>query len=254
MPYSDTNGKLRVTIEKSTGTRRLKSYTTFLIDLDHTIFDSDTSETAAFEQTMRAAGIENSAHYSSAYREINLELWAAVERHELTPQQVRTMRFERLVATQQLAADPTRMAEDYVLALGANGELYDGAREVLEALGEQASVALVTNGLSEVQRARVHRLGIGDCFDVIAISAEIGASKPGTKIFDLCSPNLVSRPRPRPSWWATTCRPTYRAAPTTASRLVGITRMRGLPAPRRGLATKSRPYMSYSPWSGLHSW
>jgi YjjG family noncanonical pyrimidine nucleotidase len=162
----------------------LKSYTTFLIDLDHTIFDSDTSETAAFEQTMRAAGIENSAHYSSAYREINLELWAAVERHELTPQQVRTMRFERLVATQQLAADPTRMAEDYVLALGANGELYDGAREVLEALGEQASVALVTNGLSEVQRARVHRLGIGDCFDVIAISAEIGASKPGTKIFD----------------------------------------------------------------------
>jgi YjjG family noncanonical pyrimidine nucleotidase len=162
----------------------LKSYTTFLIDLDHTIFDSDTSETAAFEQTMRAAGIDDFARYTRAYREINLELWAAVERHELTPQQVRTLRFERLVATQQLTADPSRMAEDYVLALGANGELYDGTQETLEALSGQASLALVTNGLSEVQRARIQRLGIGDYFDAVAISAEIGAAKPGTKIFD----------------------------------------------------------------------
>lgn len=160
------------------------SYCTFLIDLDHTIFDSDTSETAAFQQTLLAAGIEDFAPYSGAFRDINLELWAAVERHELTPQQVRTLRFERLVATQQLTADPSRMAKDYVRALSANGELYDGAREVLEALSERASLALVTNGLSEVQRARIDRLGIGDYFDAVAISAEIGAAKPGTKIFD----------------------------------------------------------------------
>lgn len=165
-------------------------YTTILIDLDHTIFDSDTSETAAFQQTMLAAGIEDFARYSTAYREINIELWAAVERHELTPQQVRILRFEQLVATQQLAADPTRMAEDYVLALAANGELYDGAREVLEVLSEQASLALVTNGLSEVQRARIDRLGIGDYFDAVAISAEIGAAKPGTKIFDIVFADL----------------------------------------------------------------
>ena len=162
----------------------MTTYTTFLIDLDHTIFDSDSSETAAFEQTMLAAGIDDFARFTGAYRDINLELWAAVERHELTPQQVRTLRFERLVATEQLAADPLRMADDYVQALGANGELYDGARETLEALGAQASLALVTNGLSEVQRARIRRLGIGDYFDAIAISAEIGAAKPGTRIFD----------------------------------------------------------------------
>ncbi|MDA0705072.1 MAG: YjjG family noncanonical pyrimidine nucleotidase [Proteobacteria bacterium] len=165
-------------------------YTTILIDLDHTIFDSDTSETTAFQQTLLAAGIEDFARYAPAYREINLGLWAAVERHELTPQQVRILRFEQLVATQQLAADPIRMAEDYVLALGANGELYDGAREVLEALSRQALLALVTNGLSEVQRARIERLGIGDYFDAIAISAEIGAAKPGTKIFDIVFADL----------------------------------------------------------------
>ncbi|MDH5303815.1 MAG: YjjG family noncanonical pyrimidine nucleotidase [Gammaproteobacteria bacterium] len=159
-------------------------YTTILIDLDHTIFDSDTSETAAFRHTMLAAGIEDVARYSGAYRAINLELWAAVERHELTPQQVRILRFEQLVATQQLDADPLRMAEDYVLALGANGELYDGALEVLEELSARASLALVTNGLSEVQRTRIRRLGIDELFDAIAISAEIGAAKPGKQIFD----------------------------------------------------------------------
>jgi YjjG family noncanonical pyrimidine nucleotidase len=185
MPYSATIDTPRVTIAEANRAQELMSYSTFLIDLDHTIFDSDTSETAAFEQTMLAAGIADAACHAQAFREINLELWAAVERHELIPQQVKSLRFERLVATRQLAADPSRMAEDYVLALGANGQLYDGAREVLEALSERTSLALVSNGLSEVQRARIHRLGISDYFDAVAISAEIGAAKPGTKIFDV---------------------------------------------------------------------
>ena len=46
-------------------------------------------------------------------------------------------------------------------------------------------MALVTNGLSEVQRARVDRLGIGEYFDAIVISAEVGVAKPGTEIFDI---------------------------------------------------------------------
>ena len=43
----------------------------------------------------------------------------------------------------------------------------------------------MTNGLGEVQRARVERLGIGGFFDAIVISAEVGTAKPGTEIFDI---------------------------------------------------------------------
>ncbi len=43
---------------------------------------------------------------------------------------------------------------------------------------------MVTNGLGEVQRARIERLGLGDYFDTVAISAELGVAKPGVEIFE----------------------------------------------------------------------
>ena len=84
------------------------------------------------------------------------------------------------------------MAGDFVAGLGANGELYDGAREVLERLSASASLAMVTNGLSEVQRARIDRLAIAEYFDAIIISAEVDTAKPGTEIFELTFAALKS--------------------------------------------------------------
>ena len=161
------------------------SYTTFLLDLDHTLLDSDASEALAFTQTLTAAGIEGPEQHAQSYRNINLELWAAVERGEMLPQQVKTRRFEHLVEQQGFDADPLAMAEDFVAGLGANGELYDGATEILQALSADASLALITNGLSEVQRARIARLEIEQYFDAIVISAEVGTAKPGIEIFEL---------------------------------------------------------------------
>ena len=160
-------------------------YSTFLLDLDHTLFDSDTSEEQAFAHTMHAANVEDAERYRQTYREINLALWARVERHELTPQQVRGMRFEQLVREERIDADPEEMAQNFVAALGANGELYEGVREVLDRLNGRVSLALVTNGLSEVQRARIERLDIDRYFDAVVISAEVGTAKPGSEIFDI---------------------------------------------------------------------
>lgn len=167
-------------------------YSTFLLDLDHTLLDSDTSETLAFERTLRAAGIDDAGQYRDSYRRINLELWAEVERHVLTPQEVRDLRFKRLVDEQGLAVDAEQMSADFVHGLGANGELYDGALDVLQQLSTKAALALVTNGLSEVQRARIERLDIGRYFDAIVISAEVGTAKPGTDIFDIVFSELGS--------------------------------------------------------------
>ena len=160
-------------------------YSTVLLDLDHTIFDSDASEAAAFEATLRAIGIDDHERYISPYQAINLELWAAVERGELVPQQVKTKRFERFVDQNGIDADPQRMSEQFVAGLGEYGELYDNALEVLTHLDSVASLALVTNGLSEVQRRRIERLDIGGFFDAVVISAEAGVAKPSNSIFEL---------------------------------------------------------------------
>jgi YjjG family noncanonical pyrimidine nucleotidase len=159
-------------------------YTTLLLDLDHTLFDSDTCELAAFEKTLGAVGVDEPLRHHQTYVEINRSMWSSVEQGEITPADVRVTRFERLITEIGLDANPESMADTFVLELVANGDLYTGAREVLEELARQATLAMVTNGLSEVQRARIERLDIEQYFDAIVISAEIGASKPGSEIFD----------------------------------------------------------------------
>ena len=159
-------------------------YTTFLLDLDHTLFDSDTSETAAFAAPLAAVGVTEPERYKPMYQRINLGLWAAVEHGEISANIVRTRRFELLVEEAGFDADPLPMSDAFVAGLADNGELYAGAHELLEELDTKASLALITNGLSEAQRGRIERLGIGRYFDAVVISAEIGSAKPGTAIFD----------------------------------------------------------------------
>ena len=170
-------------------------YTTLLFDLDHTLLDSDASEAAAFELTLRAAGVDRPERYFAPFDAINRVLWAGVEKGEFSPNDVRRMRFEQLVAATGLDADPIAMADLYVAGLGANGDLYPGATEVLDDLTSAASLALVTNGIGEVQRARIARTGIERYFDAIVISGEVGASKPGTAIFDMTFDLLGSPPK-----------------------------------------------------------
>ncbi len=160
-------------------------YTTLLFDLDHTLIDGHASEAAAFDYTLTRAGAQEPADYLAPYREINSALWAAVERGEITPNDLRSERFAQLIAATDLEADPDTMGNDYVHGMGANGDLYPGTIETLDALAEIATLALVTNGIGEVQRARIARLGLDKFFDAIVISGEVGVAKPGPEIFDL---------------------------------------------------------------------
>ncbi len=163
------------------------AYSTVLFDLDHTLLDSDASEAAAFELTLRAAGCADPGEHVATYRRINGALWAGVERGEVSPNEVKTLRFEQLIAEVGLDADPNVMGSNFVDGLANNGELYDGARELLDVLAarEDITLALVTNGIGIVQRTRLERLDLARYFEAVAISGELGVSKPGAEIFDL---------------------------------------------------------------------
>jgi YjjG family noncanonical pyrimidine nucleotidase len=170
-------------------------YSALLFDLDHTLLDSDASEIAAYAHTMALIGLADPDDHFERYLRINHEMWAAVERGELQPSDVRHGRFERFTAELGIDADPMAMADAFVWGLGAYGELYDGARAVLEELAARASLALVTNGLSEVQRARLERLDLGRFFDAVVISSEVGVTKPRPEIFDVTFGRLGTPPK-----------------------------------------------------------
>lgn len=167
-------------------------YTVLLLDLDHTLLDADASERLAFEHALASAGVAAPDRYLPAFGRINRALWARVERGEISAVHVRTTRFTQLIAATGIDASAEALADAFAGGLGVYGELYPGVRDVLDALDAEptVSLALVTNGLSEVQRVRIDRLGLGRYFDVIAISSELGTAKPAPAIFEIALAGL----------------------------------------------------------------
>ncbi len=165
-------------------------YSTLLFDLDHTLLDSDASEIAAYAHTMAMIGLADPDDHFERYLRINHGMWAAVERGEIQPSEVRHRRFEQFVDEVGIDADPMAMADAFVWGLGAYGELYDGAQAILDRLAGRVRMAMVTNGLSDVQRARIDRLDLDMYFDAIVISSEVGATKPRPEIFDIAFEQL----------------------------------------------------------------
>jgi YjjG family noncanonical pyrimidine nucleotidase len=171
------------------------TFTTLLFDFDHTLFDSNQSEALAFADTLQFCEIPEDPTHFATYKKINQALWDQVELGSISPNDLRTKRFADFIAHIGSDVDPHHMADRFGFGMGANGELYPGARQVLEQLAESATLALVTNALSEIQRARIDRVGIADLFDAVIISGEVGASKPGTAIFDITFDALKNPPK-----------------------------------------------------------
>jgi len=169
----------------------MMTYATVLFDLDHTLFDFDASEALAFAGALAAAGVDDPLPYLATYRRLNSALWAAAERGEIRSSTIRNLRFEQLAI--ELGLEPSiasDMADAFIAGLSEHGDLYPGARDVLETLNGRVAMAVVSNGLGEVVHARLDRLDVRDMFDVVVVSSEVGVAKPDPGIFDVAFERL----------------------------------------------------------------
>jgi YjjG family noncanonical pyrimidine nucleotidase len=167
-------------------------YSTVLFDLDHTLFDFDASEALAFAGALAAAGIDDAVPHLATYRRLNAALWAAAERGEIRSSTIRNLRFEQLAL--ELGLDATiapAMADAFISGLSAHGDLYPGAREVLETLHGRVTMGVISNGLGEVVHARLGRLELRSFFDVVVVSSEVGVAKPDPGMFDVAFERLA---------------------------------------------------------------
>lgn len=156
----------------------------YFFDFDHTLFDSDASESLAFHHALTSNGVTVDSDLFSAYKQINSTLWGEVEAGVRAPTDVRTLRFIRLIEHASLDLDALSLADAFTSGMQESGELYPDAVDVLTALRANGPVVMITNAISEIQRRRIERLGIEPLFDAIVISSEVGVSKPAGGIFD----------------------------------------------------------------------
>ncbi|HOU11834.1 MAG TPA: YjjG family noncanonical pyrimidine nucleotidase [Anaerolineae bacterium] len=172
------------------------TYTWFLFDADDTLFDYDKAEVVALSSTFAQFGCGYDPAYLDAYHTINAQLWRDFERGAIKQELIKTLRFARLFDAIGLtpAPDLATFSARYLENLGSCTFLIDGAETVIAVLRGVARLGVITNGLQVVQRGRIARVSIGDAFEVVVISEEVGCSKPHATIFDVAFAQM-SHPR-----------------------------------------------------------
>lgn len=162
------------------------SYEWVLLDADGTIFDYDEAERYALEETLQDFDLAFDEETIAEYRRINGALWLDFEAGKVEADRLKVLRFERLLAAMSAGvADPARFSAVYLNHLGECAALIDGAAQVVDALHARARLALITNGLKEVQRSRLAKSQLEPYFEAVIISDEIGIAKPDPGIFDV---------------------------------------------------------------------
>lgn len=162
-------------------------YDWLMFDADGTLFDYDAAEQQALARTFEQARIPYGPAVLADYQLINVQLWRDFEDGKTTAERVKVDRFAQLLSTLSLtdSPDPVDFSARYLLNLGDCTHLIPDAERVLQQAGSQAHLALITNGLSTVQRSRLAKSGLSNCFEAIVISEEVGVAKPDPRYFEI---------------------------------------------------------------------
>lgn len=170
-------------------------YDWVFFDADGTLFDYPAAEAAALRGAFAGCGLRFDSGVGPLYSEINAAIWREYELGEITQGRLRTERFERLFERLGMSADPAEFSRRYLVILGGQTALLDGAEAIVRGLHGKLGLLLLTNGLADVQRPRFAASAIGEFFSEIVISEEVGVAKPDPAIFDLAFDRIGRPPR-----------------------------------------------------------
>ena len=161
---------------------------TVFLDLDDTVFDFLACERVAISKTLLAFSVESTEEIIKKYSEFNKMQWEALERGEITRDEVVTRRFKLLFDYLGRAVDPWAVQAHYQEYLSCEHIFMDGGEELLTELSASKKYKLyaATNGLARVQWRRIRESGIDKFFDGFFISEEMGANKPSPVFFEAC--------------------------------------------------------------------
>lgn len=159
-------------------------YDWLLFDLDNTLMDFDEASIIAFQQTLLASNIPSQPHYYKLYKKVNHKVWQSYERKEITAIELRSRRFKLFLKEIGKTGDAKQMNATYLSQIVKHSKVLEGTRELLESLVKNYNLAIITNGLKEVQRPRLALTKIDHYFDAIIVSDEIGYAKPQKEYFD----------------------------------------------------------------------
>lgn len=159
-------------------------YNCLLLDVDGTLLDFDAAEHKAFMETMEHFELPATSETLEAYLAINTQLWTALEKGQIKRDKLVVQRFAQLLQTLGVQKDPAKLNTWYLNQLGAHADLMPGALEAVTELAEVATLAVVSNGVEQVQLSRLRDSGLNAFLDGVFVSERVGAEKPSRRIFE----------------------------------------------------------------------
>ena len=159
-------------------------YRWLLFDADDTLFDYPKAEAKALGWTFEQLGLPYRPEYLEVYQKYNRQVWREFEQGQTGSLELRTKRFRLLFAETGLGVDPEKFSPIYLKNLARGSDLLEGAAEVLTELAGLSHLAVVTNGLTDVQHPRLERSAIASLVEKVFISDELGAAKPDPAFFE----------------------------------------------------------------------
>ena len=166
-------------------------YQYLLIDNDNTLMDFNAAEAKALIDVLTAHNLPTDDATFHRYHEINDALWKTLERGETTQPQLKVERFRQLLRhLNRDGIDPAGMGAAYAANLGNHADLLPGAEDFIRALQGKVRMALVSNGVSAIQRSRLAKCPLTPLFDAIVISEEAGVAKPDPRLLEIALEKL----------------------------------------------------------------
>ena len=156
------------------------------LDLDDTILDFQKAEHVALSKTLRGFGLEPTETVLKRYNLINKAHWEALERKELTREQVLLGRFQVLFEEMGISAEPMKVARAYEHNLSIGHWFLPGAEEAVARLSRKYKLYLASNGTASVQKGRMTSANLYRFFENVFVSQEIGVNKPAVEYFEKC--------------------------------------------------------------------
>jgi 2-haloacid dehalogenase len=163
-----------------------KKYELILFDADDTLFDYKASEEIALKATLAKYKAQKDDHHSYylRYKQINTKMWQKFSQKQITLQELRTTRYEILLAAENNINIPN-FAKAYMRKLAECSHLLENAWEICNYLKQNYQIGIVTNGLTYTQNARLKNSALYPLINFMITSEEVGIPKPNPKIFEI---------------------------------------------------------------------
>ena len=155
-------------------------YDWILFDADETLFHFDAF--AGLQKAFSEYGVDFTESDFEEYQSKNKPLWVQYQNDEIDAETLKQRRFE--LWAKRLNVSEKALNSAFLLAMAEVCTPLDGVIDLLDSLKDQAKLAIITNGFTDLQKVRLEKNGLQTTFEFLAISEQVGAAKPSKRIFD----------------------------------------------------------------------